>query len=82
MILKPLTTAGHWLCVLIGRVCRLGTWTQDSETVVSLLFAVLLGLVFAWVANKDKFHRIARGLGLTVRTSYPSEWIFSIYAKA
>jgi hypothetical protein len=81
MILKPLTAASHWLCVLIGRVCRLGSWTQDSDTVVSLLLAVLIGLVFAWAANKDRFHRMARSWGLTVRTSYPSEWYSAFMRK-
>lgn len=81
MILKPLTAAGHWLCLLIGRVCRLGLWTQDSETVVSLLLALVLGLVFAWAVNKDQFHRYARKLGLTMRTSYPSEWYSAFVRK-
>ena len=81
MILKPLTAAGHWLCLMIGRVCRLGVWTQDSETVVSLVLAVFLGLLFAWAVNKDQFHRFARRIGLTTRTSYPSEWYSAFVRK-
>jgi hypothetical protein len=81
MILKPLTSLGHWFFLKVGGLYSFGPWTQDSETATSLGLAVLLGLGFAWAMSKDQFHGIARKLGLTSRTSYPSQWYSAFVRK-
>ncbi len=80
VILKPLTAMAQWLCLWVGRLVSLGVWSQNVETAVSLVFAVLLGVAFAWTANKDHLHRWARKKGLTANTSYPSEW-YSAFSR-
>ena len=42
--------------------------------ILSLLIALLLGILFSWFANNDLFHRFLRHLKITKETSYPSEW--------
>ncbi|MEX0343890.1 MAG: DUF6338 family protein, partial [Rhizobiaceae bacterium] len=49
-------------------------FTIYIETVVSVVFAFLVGFSFAVIANKDWIHKILRKLNLTEQTSYPSEW--------
>lgn len=51
-----------------------GVWDQSAALTWSAANAVLIGALFAVVANKDWFHAFARALGITKRTSYPSEW--------
>ena len=35
---------------------------------------ILLGIMFSYFANNDKFHKIVRKTAITRETSYPSEW--------
>lgn len=63
------------LIYLVGLRCRsFGTWDADVEFNWSILLAVLIGIVFAFLANHDTFHWVARKCKLSNRTSYPSEW--------
>ena len=41
---------------------------------ISLVLAVVLGLLLAVGANHDFFHRFCRRIGISRQTSYPSEW--------
>lgn len=61
-------------------IISLGNWTERSELLCSTSTAFFLGAVFAYFANNDKFHRLARNIGLTRETSYPSEW-FGAFLK-
>ena len=51
-----------------------GRWTVDVEFAWSVGLAIALGLTFAVFSNRDWFHRLSRGFGMSSRTSYPSEW--------
>jgi hypothetical protein len=68
--------AALWL----GKWLTLGTWTRNSELTASTLTAFALGSFFAYFANCDRCHRLARRLKLTRETSYPSEW-FGTFAE-
>lgn len=58
----------------LGEIYKLGFWSSHSELLCSLVAAVLLGVTLSYFANNDKFHKVARYVGLTRETSYPSEW--------
>lgn len=49
-------------------------WTQRLDIVCSTITAIILGAVFSYYSNNDKFHHLARRLKLTNKTSFPSEW--------
>ena len=51
-----------------------GRWSADIEFDWSVALAIVLGLVFALFSNRDLFHRFSRAIGMSSRTSYPSEW--------
>ena len=55
-------------------------WLRNSEPVLSVLIAVILGLVASYASNRDTIHRILRRLGVTRETSYPSEW-YSAFSR-
>jgi len=74
--------------LLLGDVYILGIWTDDRAFVVSIVVAILLGLVVARIANNDSFHRFLRDSkllkrlkldGTTTRTSFPSEWFSAFH---
>ncbi len=54
-------------------------WNTNTELLSALITSLLLGLVFAYFANNDKFHALMRKLAITRETSYASEW-FSAFA--
>lgn len=64
----------------LSQFFSLGVWTDDIELVTSVVIAILLGAVFAFFANNDKFHKLVRDLGITRETSYSSEW-FGEFSK-
>lgn len=55
-------------------------WTENYRLPVSVAIAAVLGLAAAAAANRDILHRLFRRLGVTVETSYPSEW-YSSFVK-
>ncbi len=62
------------MALAIGHLWSIASWTSDVELVASVVIAVLLGLLFAYFANTDRFHAVVRKFGISRETSYPSEW--------
>lgn len=60
--------------VYLSKYWVFGSWNNDIELVASVVIATLLGFVFAYFANNDKFHSVIRKFGASKETSYPSEW--------
>ena len=50
------------------------------EFILSVLVAVILGLVASYFSNRDTVHGILRRFGVTKETSYPSEW-YSAFSR-
>ena len=59
---------------LAGLAWDVDSWPAGSESVVSVLSAILLALVLAWLVNHDSAHTLLRRIGVTKETSFPSEW--------
>jgi len=57
-----------------NRVGAIGVWTDRVKLAWSIVLAVLLAIVFAWIENTDKLHRLLRAFGITHQTSFSSEW--------
>lgn len=53
----------------------------EIDGIFPALYATIIGIAFAWGANRDFPHRLLRKFRLTEQTSYPSEWfgVFSSY---
>lgn len=58
----------------LGTWKSLRPWDSDADLACSLISAVTLGAVIAYTINTDRFHRVLRNLGLSTRSSHPSEW--------
>ncbi len=56
------------------------TLGDDLQLAVLVLVAILLGLIAAFVSNKDLLHTLLRSLRITNETSYPSEW-YSAFSR-
>ena len=67
--------------LLAGRFVRIGTWDKASELVASTFIALLLGLVLSYYMRNDGFFKVARRLGLTSRTPFPTEWYGAFATK-
>ncbi len=80
-LLKVGTLALRALFLGLGHVIAIASWTTDVELVWSIFLSVPLGLIFAWLANTDRFHRWARARHLSSRTSFPSEWYGAFYQQ-
>ncbi len=63
----------RFVLLTLGKVVSFGGWTEDTALFYSFLVALLLGLLFAWLANTNKLHRFLYRWGITTRTSYPSD---------
>ncbi|WP_309915254.1 DUF6338 family protein [Xanthomonas sp. 1678] len=57
-----------------GKIWSIGPWTNDTQTIWSIVAATALGIGVAAAVNKDTFHSWLRRWGFTSRTSHPSEW--------
>ena len=61
--------------VMLGKqIGSIGTWTQQTALGWSIVLAVLMAGVVAWLDNYDRLHTLWRRLGITHQTSFPSEW--------
>jgi len=74
VVVQAVTAVVRWILVLVGHIIVLGTWTQDSALIWSIVLALLAGSLVAWLANTDYLHRWLRGMHVTKRTSFPSQW--------
>lgn len=52
----------------------------NIEAIASIMVAIILGVITAWLSNKDIAHGILRKIGITRETSHPSEW-YSSFAR-
>jgi hypothetical protein len=64
----------------LGSWVTLGWWSKKVELGAATLTAVAIGLLFSYIANSDRFHKIARRFKITRQTSYPSEW-FGVFLQ-
>ena len=77
------TTVGQavaWLIRLLASVWWEYQWPAGLELTVAVASAVGVALLAAYAANHDALHRPLRWLGVTMETSYPSEW-YSAFAE-
>jgi len=81
-IVRVLVVAAEAIALFVGSrtPLSLGEWTEDTGYVWSILFAIFLGHVLAYFANKNLYHTFLGKFDLTQRTSYPSEW-FSAFTR-
>ena len=87
LIIQPFVFLTRFFFAWVGEWFTVGYWSIHSETIASVVFAFLVGLVISGMANNDSAHRWFRGrnwrLGKrkeldqwiwTLKTSFPSEW--------
>lgn len=49
-------------------------WGSNVQLAWSVGVAIVLGLLLAWLTNRDRAHALLRKLRITDQTSYASEW--------
>ncbi|GHU17124.1 hypothetical protein FACS1894163_07640 [Spirochaetia bacterium] len=54
----------------------IGKWAQLIKTVLPIITALFIGLLWSFLYNNDIIHKILRNkkIRITKKTSYPSEW--------
>lgn len=67
LVRTALVGVGAWCCAV-------ASWSNDVALIWSVILAVVVGLLSAWADNTDAIHSRLRKLGITLQTSYPSEW--------
>lgn len=74
LLIKALVFVEEKAFISLGKYYSFGVWDSGTELLAAAVSAILLGLVFAYFANNDKFYSLARKFGFSRRTAYPSEW--------
>ena len=75
LIFTILVQAIAELALWVGRALgHDALWGEESEIMVSVGIALILGMIAVYFSNTDTLHRFVRLLRLTKETSYPSEW--------
>lgn len=80
LVIQSLVYFEKWGLDSLDRPINLSVSDDSSRLVASTITALLIGLIFSFCANRDTFHAIARKIGITQETSYPSEW-FSAFSS-
>ena len=80
LVIQPLVYVVEQLLIFIGNFFRIGEWNTISEIFFSMLFALIIGLLFSYLLNTDKLFKILRDKKITIQTSYPSEW-FGVFSE-
>ncbi|WP_455819426.1 DUF6338 family protein [Pseudomonas cerasi] len=74
IIIQGLIFTTKIIALKLGSFFSIGTWDELSNTLSSYVSAILLGLLFSYYANNDKFHNVLRKLKITKQSSYHCEW--------
>jgi len=69
-----LTAVVNAIIAILKTLLTNESWTAEITLAWSVCSAFIVGVVFAWLANKDALHRLLRSLGITIENSFPSEW--------
>lgn len=80
MFVRVGVTIIHSTAEFVGEYCSVGSWSNSSDLVWSLIIAVSYGLALSYWANNDTIHRRLRDRRITRETSYPSEW-FGVFLE-
>ena len=78
--IQVLVTLLKYVFLFIGNYWVLAQWDESANLILSVIVAVLLGLMFSYYANNDKMNTCLRKMGITRETSFPSEW-FGAFLK-
>lgn len=73
-IVNTLVALTGIISIFIGKFHDFGIWNHTSEIIISAIWAIILGITVSFYTTNDKFFSIARKIGITQRTPYPSEW--------
>jgi hypothetical protein len=74
VIVQSLVFGVREVAQLSSRLVTVGTWSADVQLVWSVLIAIPLGMLLAWISNRDRLHALLRKLRITDQTSFSSEW--------
>lgn len=80
LFVQAMSYCSQGCCLLVGNFYSFGNWNVHSDLFNALICATILGFLFAYFCNTDKFHAAVRKLGVTKETAYPSEW-FGVFCK-
>ena len=71
ILVQAIAELALWIGGVLGHDAL---WGEESEIMVSVGIALILGVICVYFSNTDTLHGFARFLRLTKETSYPSEW--------
>ena len=75
IIVQVFTTIIISILIFFGYLINFSLWSNNSsELILSVVLAILLGIVISYYSNNDKLHKFFRKLTVTRETSYASEW--------
>lgn len=74
LLVSGLVIVVREVCYLAGGFYRFGAWDKDSELLVSIVLALILGLCAAYLTNTDALHDWLRKRKISKRSSHASEW--------
>lgn len=77
LFIQALVSIAKYGLLTIGGYWSIGSWTESSSLIASIIIAIVFGVVFSYFANNDKIHKYLRDKGITRETSFPSEWFGS-----
>ncbi len=77
LFIQALVNITKYLLLKIGTYWNIGNWSESSSLIVSIIIAIMFGIIFSYFANNDKFHKYMRDRNITKETSFPSEWFAS-----
>lgn len=67
----------EWLLLFTGQVYSLGQIYTNTESILSIVLAVIYGFLFSYLSNNDYVHKISRHLGISQEHSYVSELFYA-----
>jgi hypothetical protein len=63
------------ICLIyMGKIYSIGIWNTTVQLGWSVVTAIILGVIFSYLANNDRFHKKMRDWSLTSESSFHSEW--------
>ena len=80
VVIQVFTIGARCIAFVLGGLFSLGIWTDDAQTVVSIIIACLFGLEIARLANTSSLQKLLGKLRFTSRTSFPCEW-YSAFSR-
>ncbi|PHS24546.1 MAG: hypothetical protein COA84_09190 [Robiginitomaculum sp.] len=75
LFIRLLVSLSKLIFLYAGNFVIIGSWGPITESFWSIIISIFIGIIFAFISNRNYVHGYLSKIGVTTETSYASVWV-------